>query len=165
MGTITNFRNGANILLTQEELQQFSQQWSESLPTLSTEAAPFYTLMKFDGEQNTGEVFAYPGIQLDFGVELLCVTLFPTAEIAKESEAILRETNPEWRVVGLNESFLDLLLTLVRHQQLKLTISLSPNESVVWATTKVPALADAIKEQGFRPEMLDVEDAGEESAQ
>ena len=148
-------------MLTQEELDKFAESWKATLPALGAEGAPFYTLMKFNGDTNLGEVFAYPGVNLGFDVHIMTVTLFPTAEIARTCEEFLRKSNPQWRAVGLSEEFLDLLLELVRVQQLKLSISLTPEDSVVFATRKVPELAAKIREQGFSEDLLKVEEAEE----
>jgi hypothetical protein len=160
MVVIINFRNGANILVTQEELQELQKKWSESLPAADSQGEPFYTLMQFIGEKNSGSVFSYE-LQLGFDVAMTTLTLFPTLEIAKQCEAVVQNNDPSWRVVGLNREFLDLLLQLVRYQGVKLTISLSPENSVIWSPSKVTALADQIAEKGFHPDMLEVTDAGE----
>lgn len=146
-------------MLTQQELDKFGEEWQAALPTLDSAGEPFYTLMKFNGDTNIGEVFAYPGMNMGFDVHIMTVTLFPTEEIARTCERFIRQTNPEWRVVGLSETFLNLLLELVRFQQLKLSISLTPDNSVIFATKKVPELAAAIREHGFSEELLKVEES------
>ena len=142
----------------QLDLEQLRTKWAELLPSLEEKGTPFYTLMKFNGDKNLGEVFAYPGVSFGFDVTILTVTLFPTEEIARESEAFLNKTNPEWRAVGLGDEFLDLLLQLVRAQGLKLSISLNPNDAVVYATAKVKELGTAITEKGWSEDLLDREE-------
>lgn len=139
----------------QLDIEQLRTKWAELLPSLEEKGAPFYTLMKFNDDKNLGEIFAYPGVSFGFDVHVLTVTLFPTEEIARESEALLNKTNPEWRVVGLNDEFLELVLHLVRAQGLKLSISLNPNDAVVYATAKVKELGAAIMEKGWNEDLLD----------
>jgi len=116
-------------------------------------------MMKFNGEQNLGEVYAYPAVKLDFDVHIMAVTLFPTLEIAEECATQIQAFAPEYKIVGLTDEFLELLLKLVLIQEIKLTISLSPNDSVIWATSKVKDLAAEIRKNGFTPELLKVADA------
>lgn len=140
--------------LTQEQIDTMRNLWEEHLPALGTAGEPFYTLMKFEGEQNLGEIFAYPGIQLPFGRQGMVVPLFPSALIAEECESALRISNPEWRAVGVSEPFLEAVLNLVTFQEIKLVIGISPTKSIVCDTEKVPELVEKIREHGFSEELL-----------
>ncbi|ARU63090.1 hypothetical protein CBW65_20495 [Tumebacillus avium] len=148
--------------LTQEQIDTMRKVWEEHLPALGTAGEPFYTLMKFEGEQNAGEIFAYPGIELPFGRQGMVIPLFPTVEIAQECESAIRISNPEWRVVGVSETFLGAVLNLVTFQEIKLVIGTSPTKSIVCDTEKVPELVEKIREHGFSEELLAVAAADSE---
>ena len=141
-------------MLTQSELDQMREQWERSLPDTEVAGEPFYTLMKFEGDRNTGEVFSYPGVNLSFGRQAMCVTLFPNLTIGRECESYIRLTHPEWRLVGVSASFLELLVGLVKFQEMRLTVSTTPTDSILCDVELVTELAEAIREKGFSKELL-----------
>jgi hypothetical protein len=142
--------------MTQEQIEKMRKLWEDHLPELGTAGDPFYTLMKFEGEQNMGEIFAYPGINLPFGRQAMVVPLFPTEEIAEECEKAIRISNPEWRMVGVSETFLEAVLALIKYQEIKLVIGVSPVKSIVWDIEKVPELVEKIRNSGFSEDLLAV---------
>ncbi|PWK14336.1 hypothetical protein [Tumebacillus permanentifrigoris] len=142
-------------MLTEAQVQELQVQWEESLPEAGTAGEPFYTLMKFDGDRNTGELFAYPGLPMSFGQQAMVTTLFPTPEIGLACAHTIAVTNPEWRLVGVSEAFLSLIVELVRWQEIHLTVSLSVEEGAVVEPDRLPELVAAIREHGFSAEFLD----------
>ncbi len=130
------------------------KQWEEHLPSLATPGEPFYSLMKFEGEKNLGEIYAYPGIDLPFGRQAMVVPLFPVEAVARECEGVVRNSNPEWRAVGISEQFLGAVLSLLEYQELKLVIGVSPTKSIVCDLGKVPELVEKIRAEGFSEELL-----------
>lgn len=141
-------------MLTEAQVQELQVRWEESLPEAGTTGEPFFTLMKFEGDSNTGELFAYPGLPMSFGQQAMVTTLFPTYEIGLACEQAIGVTNPEWRLVGVSKSFLPLIVELVRWQEIYLTVSLSVEESTVVDLDRVSELVTAIREQGFSAELL-----------
>lgn len=141
-------------MLTDVQVQEMQKRWEENLPTVETVADPFYTLMKFDGERNTGELFAYPGLQMSFGRQAMVTTLFPTKEIGLACEQTIASSNPEWRLVGVSADFLSMIVELVRYQEIYLTVSLSVEDSSVVDLDRVAEIATAIREQGFSADLL-----------
>ncbi|ASS75113.1 hypothetical protein CIG75_09070 [Tumebacillus algifaecis] len=140
--------------MTQEQIDSMRKLWEEHQPNLGSAGEPFYTLMKFEGERNLGEIFAYPGVTLSFGRQGMVVPLFPTEEIARECESAIRESDPEWRVVGVSEAFLEAVLALITYQEITLVIGVSPSKSIVCHTDKVPELVENMREHGFSEDLL-----------
>lgn len=139
---------------SQAEIDQFQQKWQEHLPQTDVKGDPFYALMKFEGDENLGEIFAYPGIPLGNDYMGYVVPLFPTEEIGKACAAGVQEQAPEWRLVGVNDTFFQMILDVIKFQKINLVIGLSPESSMVCDLEKAPELAQKIREEGFTPDLL-----------
>jgi hypothetical protein len=141
-------------MLTEAQVQELQARWEENLPDAGSAGEPFYTLMKFDGVRNTGELFAYPGLPMSFGQQAMVTTLFPTHEVGLACESAIAVTNPEWRLVGVSEAFLPLIVELVRWQEIYLTVSISVEQGSVVDPDRLPELVAGIREHGFSAELL-----------